>query len=55
MNRGTQTRQVGLAASGAAAPVRPCPRCGEERLIERLGPRWLCAVCAFDWLAEDER
>ena len=26
-----------------------CPRCGEERLIETLPPRYAYAVCATSW------
>jgi len=28
-----------------------CPGCGEERLVERVGCWWFCAVCAWRWLA----
>lgn len=28
-----------------------CPKCGEERQIERIGRDWFCAVCAHHWPA----
>ena len=26
-----------------------CPKCGECRLIERIGAGWFCQVCATAW------
>ena len=26
-----------------------CPWCGEQRLVERVGGVWYCAVCALSW------
>jgi hypothetical protein len=28
-----------------------CPFCGEDRNVERDGPKWICAVCSKEWLA----
>lgn len=30
-----------------------CPHCGEDRLIERMGPNiWCCQVCGRSWYVE---
>ena len=32
-----------------------CPKCGEYRLVERIGAQWFCQVCATAWPARNER
>ena len=31
-----------------------CPKCGEDRLVERAGRGWFCVVCAHDWRLKGE-
>src|SRR5262249_4229110 len=53
---GTRSELPGTGAACVEASVGDepprCPRCGEDRLLERLGRRWVCLVCAFDWPAD---
>jgi len=47
---------AGNHAGGTVTLVPRCPRCGEERLVERVvtGADWVyvCAVCAHSWASE---
>jgi hypothetical protein len=29
--------------------IRRCPKCGEDRLVERVGAVWFCNVCSHSW------
>jgi len=35
--------------SGWPAGALRCPRCAEDRLVERVGHQGFCAVCGFVW------
>lgn len=35
-------------------PNPECPFCGEDRQIERDGPKWVCGACSKEWQALTE-
>jgi N6-adenosine-specific RNA methylase IME4 len=45
----TNRPMAGGGRSGGSAGALRCPRCGEDRLVEQVGPQGVCAVCGFVW------
>jgi hypothetical protein len=38
----------------ARTRIGQCPKCGEDRLVERVGAVWFCNVCSYSWQVRED-